>query len=117
MLNKKSEEIKNYFKENEKVCEKVLNVFALISNKTRFRILCLLKEDDFCVNDIVNILQLGKISNISQQLRLLTMADILEKRREKKQVFYHLKDEKIRKMIAFLEENYLNVNRNNNRGE
>ncbi|MFC2155004.1 ArsR/SmtB family transcription factor [Acidobacteriota bacterium] len=110
MLNKKSEEIKKRFEENEKVCEKVLNIFSLISNKTRFRILCLLKEGDFCVNDIVALIQLGKISNISQQLRLLSMADILEKRREKKQVFYHLKDEKIRKMIVFLEENYLNIN-------
>jgi len=112
MLNK---EIKNHFKENEKVCEKVLNIFSLISNKTRFRILCLLKEGDFCVNDIVDLIQLGKISNISQQLRLLSMADILVKRREKKQIFYHLKDEKIKKMIVFLEENYLN--RNSNRGK
>lgn len=56
MLNKKNEEIKNRFKENELVCEKVLNIFSLISNKTRFRILCLLKEADLCVNDIVYLI-------------------------------------------------------------
>jgi ArsR family transcriptional regulator len=100
-------EIKNRFQESEKVCEKVLNILSLISNKTRFRILCALKEGDFCVNDIVDLIQLGKISNISQQLRLLNMAGIVEKYREQKQVFYHLKDEKVKKMITFLEEHYL----------
>jgi len=108
VLNLKANEIKKRFSENEKVCEQVINIFTLISNKTRFRILCLLKEGDFCVNDVVDIIQMGKISNISQQLRLLAMSGILEKRRDKKQIFYHFKDEKIKKMIQFLEENYLN---------
>jgi len=107
LLNIIIEDIKKQFKENEKVCEKVINLFSLISNKTRFRILCLLKESDFCVNDIVDIIQLCKISNISQQLRLLTMAGLLEKRRVQKKIFYHLKDENVKKMIIFLEENYL----------
>lgn len=107
MLNKRLDEIKGRFIESEKVCENVLNIFSLISNKIRFRILCLLKEGDFCVNEIVDLIQVGKISNISQQLRLLTMADILESRRDEKRIIYHLKDEKIKKLIAFLEKNYL----------
>ena len=109
-LNKK--EIKARFQANEKVCEKVMDIFSLVANKTRFRILCALKEGDFCVNDIVDLIQMGKISNISQQLRLLSMAGIVEKRRDKKKMFYHLKDKKIRKMIGFLESNYLNVSPN-----
>jgi DNA-binding transcriptional ArsR family regulator len=107
MLNKKAEEIKKRFEGNEAVCQHVIDVFTLISNKTRFRILCLLKEGDFCVKDIVEVVQMGKISNISQQLRLLTMSGILEKRRDKKHIIYHFKDEKIKKMIVFLEKNYL----------
>jgi ArsR family transcriptional regulator len=108
MLNNKISEIKKKFDQSEKVCEHVINLFSLVSNKIRFRILCLLKEGDFCVNEIHEVIQLGKISNLSQQLRLLTMAGILEKRRESKQIYYHLRDEKVKKMIAFLEENYLN---------
>jgi len=108
-MNKQFDDIKNRFKESEKVCEKVMDTLSLISNKTRFRILCALKEGDFCVNEIVDLIQLGKISNISQQLRLLNMAGIVEKYRDKKQVFYHLKDEKVKKMIIFLEENYLHI--------
>lgn len=108
MLNNKITEIKKQFDENEKVCEHVINLFSLVSNKIRFRILCLLKEGDFCVNEIHQVIQLGKISNLSQQLRLLTMAGVLEKHRESRQIYYHLRDEKVKKMIAFLEENYLN---------
>ena len=109
MKEKKIEHIKERFQDSEKVCEKVMDILSLISNKTRFRILCALKEGDFCVNDIVDMIQLGKISNISQQLRLLTMAGIIERYRDRKQVIYHLKDEKIRKMIGFLEKHYLST--------
>ena len=79
MLNKKinKETIKARFQANEQVCTKVMDIFFLVANKTRFRILCALKYGDFCVNDIVDIIQMGKVSNISQQLRLLRMAGIV----------------------------------------
>lgn len=111
MLNNKAskESIKASFRANEQVCGKVMDIFSLVANKTRFRILCVLKQGDFCVNDIVDIIQMGKVSNISQQLRLLSMAGIIEKRRDKKQIFYFLKDQRMRKMIGFLESHYLNV--------
>ena len=101
--------IKNLFLNNEIVCEKIIGLFSLLSNKIRFRILCLLMEGDFCVSEIVDIICIGKISNISQQLKLLTMANIVEKRRDKKQIYYHLKHEEIKHIIEFLHENYLNV--------
>lgn len=99
--------IKKRFADNELVCEKVIGIFHIISNKIRFRILCLLTEGDFCVNETVDFINCGKISNISQQLKLMTMAGILEKRRDKKQIFYHLKDEKIRGIIRFLQEQFM----------
>jgi DNA-binding transcriptional ArsR family regulator len=109
MLNNLFEDIKSRFRENELVCEKVMDILSLISNKTRFRILCALKEGDFCVNEIVDIIQMGKVSNVSQQLRLLSMANIIESHRDQKKIIYRLKDEKVRKMISFLEENYLKI--------
>lgn len=108
-MNHDLECIKEQFQKNERVCQKVVDIFTLIANKTRFRILCLLKEGDFCVGEIVDTIQISNFSNISQQLRLLSMAGILERRRDKKQVIYHLKDEKVRNMIDFLQENYLNA--------
>ena len=109
MKNKQIEDIKKRFQSSERVCEKVMDILSLISSKTRFRILCALKEGDFCVNDIVDMIGQGKVSNVSQQLRLLTMAGIVERCRDRKQVIYHLKDDKIRKMIGFLEEHYLSI--------
>jgi len=100
-------ELKKQFKKNDVVCEKVINTFSLISNKTRFRALCLLSRGDYCVSEIVDIIQYGSFSNISQQLKLLTLNGILTKQRKKKQVFYHLADEKVRELIRIVEFIYL----------
>ena len=109
MLKSNIENIKTRFKNNELVCEKIIHIFSLISNKIRFRILCLLLEGDFCVSDIVDIIQIGKLSNVSQQLKLLTMSGIIEKHRDKKQIIYHIKSEEVKQMIEFLHANYLNT--------
>ena len=109
MLNDKEtkEQIKERFAGNQALCQKVVDVLFLFSNKTRFRILCMLAEGDFCVNDIVEVIDLGKASNVSQQLKLLTLAGILEKQRARQQIFYHLKDKRVRKLIEFLKKHYL----------
>jgi DNA-binding transcriptional ArsR family regulator len=101
------EQLKEQFSRNKAACDKVINIFSLISNKCRFRILCLLTKGDFCVNEIVEIIQVGKVSNISQQLKLLTLSGILEKRRDNKHVIYHLKDEQVRQVILFFEKLFM----------
>ena len=99
--------IKEKFNGRNLVCGKMIDLFSILSNKIRFRILCLLLEGDFCVTDIVDIIQIGKVSNVSQQLKLLTMAGFIENRRNKKQIFYSIKNEKIRDLVAYLQENFL----------
>jgi DNA-binding transcriptional ArsR family regulator len=86
----------------------VVDIFALISNKSRFRILCLLTEGDFCVGDIVDTIQVSNFSNISQQLRLLNMAGIVERRRDGKRIIYHLQDDRVKDIIKYLHDHYLN---------
>lgn len=81
--------------------------FQLIANKARFRIVCLLRNGWFSVNEIVEIIQAGTLTNISQQLKTLALAGILERKREGRQVFYRLQDESTHKMINFLEKQYL----------
>ena len=100
------EEIGKRFAANEEICHRVIGTLALMSNKTRFRILCMLAEGDFCVKEIVSTVQTGKLSNISQQLRILYLAGILEKRRSEQRVIYHLKDRKLVSLIPYLEEMY-----------
>ncbi len=111
MLNYQALKIKKRFVENNAACSEALAVIALLTGKSRFRILCLLREGDFCVSDIVEVVNEGKISNISQQLRMLTLSGIVEKFRQKNRVFYHLKDEKIGRMIDFIHDQYLNEDR------
>jgi DNA-binding transcriptional ArsR family regulator len=103
----KIKNIQERFAGNMAVCQKTIDVLALFSNKTRFRILCTLAEDDFCVNDLLAVIGLGKVSNISQQLKLLTLAGVLQKHREKQQVIYSLKDEKVRRLIGFIKSTYM----------
>eukprot|EP01156_Anaeramoeba_ignava_P011124 Anaeramoba_ignava/a482048_27.p2 GENE.a482048_27~~a482048_27.p2 ORF type:complete len:137 (+),score=13.45 a482048_27:17-427(+) len=112
MSNPNIEAIRERFKNNDLVCEKIVGLFSLLSNKIRFRILCLLLEGEFCVTDIVDIIQIGKISNVSQQLKLLTMGGIIEKRRDKKQLIYSLKNDDIKHIIEFLHDNFLTMESN-----
>lgn len=107
MINYEKEKIKEMFKQNELVCERITGIISLISSKIRFRILCTLYEGDFCVSDIHEIINLGKISNLSQQLKILTLAGILTKKRNEKKIIYHLEDEQFRTIIQFLHNNFL----------
>jgi DNA-binding transcriptional ArsR family regulator len=104
---KKIKSIKERFAGNMAACQKAIDVLSLFSNKTRFRILCTLAEGDFCVNDLLEMIGLGKVSNISQQLKLLTLAGVLGKHRDKQQVIYCLKDERARQLIDFLKVTYM----------
>ena len=90
---------------NSKRCEKVLGMFSLFSNEKRFKILCVLSESDFCVNEIVQLVG-GKSSNISQQLKLLSLAGYLEKKREERSIYYHLKDQRIKNVLQFLKSEF-----------
>jgi len=95
-------QIKNRF-DDETKCAAVENLLSLFSNPLRFKILCALVETDFSVTEIAEIAE-SKISNISQQLKILTLAGYLSKKREGKLVFYRLEDEKVRSMIRFMHE-------------
>ena len=101
-------ELKEAFRKNEVVCARVIGLFQLFSNKGRFRIACLLARGEFCVNEITEVVSEGKTSNISQQLKMLTLSGIIERRREHQHVLYRLKDKRVGNMIQFLQEQFLN---------
>jgi len=99
--------LKEQFSSNDRACGELTKLMGLFSSKTRFRILCILKEQDFCVSDIAEIIEDGKISNISQQLKILTLADIISRYKVEKKVFYRLEDEKIRSIVDYLHGQFL----------
>jgi len=101
--------MKEEFARSESVCAQTLMLFHLISNKARFRIICLLTRGDFCVQDIADVVAHGNLSNISQQLKILRLAGLIDRRRDDRKLIYHLKDERVRTMIGFLRDQFLGV--------
>lgn len=82
-------------------CEFFLRLLSLISNEYRFKILCLLSDGEHCVADIAALVG-GRSSNISQQLKTLSLAGYVRGRRQGKMVYYGLKDERIQRLLRFL---------------
>jgi DNA-binding transcriptional ArsR family regulator len=101
-------QLKEAFRKNEVVCARVINLFHLFSNKGRFRIACLLARGEFCVNEITEVVSEGKMSSVSQHLKMLTLCGVIERRRENQRILYSLKDKRVGKMIHFLQEQFLN---------
>ncbi len=98
---------KKLFRKNEAVCQRVIGLFQLLAHKGRFRIVCLLARGEFCVNEITEVVSEGKHSNISQQLKMLALAGVIERRREQQHILYRLKDDRVRTVIEFLQGQFL----------
>ena len=107
MSREQLEEIKEQFDNNRVVCEKVVGLFHLLSNKPRFRIACMLMYGEACVQDIAYVISGGKMSNISQQLKMLRLSGVVKKRREGKQILYSIADKKVEHLIGFLRAEFL----------
>ena len=106
-MNSRCRTVKEEFRKNSALCESVVTLLHLISNKTRFRIVCLLSRGEFCVNDIMEVVNEGKLSHVSQQLRMLRLAGIVQKRRSNKLVLYAIKYERVRRLTEFICQQYL----------
>ena len=72
--------------------------FKIFGDSSRIRILSLLREDKFCVNEIAQLLQLSP-SAISHQLRILRQARLVRYQKIGKEVFYSLDDDHIEKIL------------------
>ena len=72
--------------------------FRVFSDETRLMILCKLTEGETRVLDIANSLGLSH-SAVSHQLQLLRSRDLVRFRREGKNVWYSLADERVRPIL------------------
>ena len=73
-------------------------LFRILGDSTRIRILYVLFEAEMCVCDIAALLGMTQ-SAISHQLRALKSARLVKGRREGKVVFYSLADDHVKTMI------------------
>ena len=70
-----------------------------ISSVTRIKILYALHDDELCVQDIANAVQLSQ-SAVSHQLRVLKDTKLVRFRRDGKTVYYALDDDHVRSILS-----------------
>ena len=84
---------------DDKAASGLAEIFSLLGDRTRVRILHALSLGELCVCDISAALGMGG-SAISHQLRLLRTAKLVTARKEGKNVFYTLEDAHVHSLIA-----------------
>ena len=90
---KTAEEIENKMPEESELYE-LVDLFKVFGDSTRIKILYVLFENEMCVYDIANILNMTQ-SAISHQLRVLKQNRLVRYRKEGKTVLYTLADEHV----------------------
>lgn len=83
---------------NEKNIFNASEIFKILSDPTRLKIVMALAKEELCVCDIAALLNLTE-SAISHQLRLLKNSRIVKHRRDGKMAYYTLDDEHIEDLI------------------
>ncbi len=73
-------------------------IFKILSDPTRLKIVMALTKEELCVRDIAALLNLTE-SAISHQLRLLKNSRIVKHRRDGKMAYYTLDDEHVENLI------------------
>lgn len=75
------------------------NIFKVLGDPTRLRIVSALGVDELCVCDLANLLG-SSISAVSHQLRILRNLKLVKHRKEGKMVYYSLDDECVSTLLA-----------------
>ena len=94
--NKVKESKKNMLK--LKTIEDMSNFFKILGEPTRIKILNTLDNNEMCVCDIANVLNMTK-STISHQLNILRINNIVKYKKIGKEVYYTLDDEHVKEVF------------------
>jgi DNA-binding transcriptional ArsR family regulator len=71
--------------------DELLNLFNMLSDKTRLRILLLLYERELCVCEIFEALNMSQ-PRVSRQLAILKQNRLIKDRREGKWIYYRIEE-------------------------
>jgi len=88
---------------SDREVEEVSNLFKVLGDPTRAKIVMALDKREVCVCDLAVALNMTK-SAVSHQLALLKANNIVKARREGKHVFYSFDDEHITTVIEIADE-------------
>lgn len=73
------------------VVRKLAEIFQMLSDETRLRILRTLEKRELCVSDIAKETGVSQ-SAISHQLRVLRQTDLVRSQRKGKNIYYRIAD-------------------------
>ncbi|EKD34024.1 MAG: transcriptional regulator, ArsR family [uncultured bacterium] len=83
---------------DERTIVELAEIFKVLSEPTRVRILQALSEEELCVCDIAAVVETTP-SAISHQLRILRTNRLVKSRKDGKMVYYSLDDEHVRNLF------------------
>lgn len=91
---------------SQEILTEMAELFKVLGDRTRTRILHALFESEMCVCDIAYLLDMTQ-SSISHQLRVLKQAKLVKNRKEGKVVYYSLADSHV---IQIFDQAFQHVN-------
>lgn len=80
-------------------------IFKVLGNETRTKIICLLAQAEFCCCDLASILQMSEPA-VAYHLRLLKQMRLVRYHRKGKHVYYALDDEHILHLIEHAQQHF-----------
>lgn len=83
---------------DEDLLNKLAEFFRILGDTTRTKILYALDQNEMCVCDIANVLNMSK-SSISHQLGTLRRSGIVKCRKVGKEVFYMIDDDHVKQVF------------------
>ncbi|AXY56737.1 transcriptional regulator [Acinetobacter chinensis] len=88
-----------------KSAETVVGILKSLANTDRLLILCHLSQQELNVSQIEEITRINQ-PTLSQQLMMLRKSDVVSTRRDGKQIYYSIKDERLISVLNHLYELY-----------
>lgn len=84
---------------NNQTSQRLADIFKILGDPTRIKLLALLTSGEMRVSDIADSLSMGQ-SAISHQLRVLRDASLVKFRKEGKEAWYSLDDDHVVKLMS-----------------
>ena len=89
---------KPLFLYSQEQSERICDVFRMLSEPSRLKIVVSLLHDEMCVQHILNVVG-GTQSALSHQLRVLKDNRVLRARKSGQNVYYSIADEHVRRIV------------------
>lgn len=93
------EKIKKTMPDDNKISD-LANLFKVLGDPTRDKILHTIEENELCVSDICLVVNMNK-SAVSHQLRILRDAKLVKSRKDGKEVYYSFDDDHISTIFKY----------------